>query len=332
MSEKKTTLLLRSEDIVGLMSMSEAISISENTFKQKALGKIQMPHKTYLRFGSYDGDMRVMPAFLEDPDIAGVKIVSVNPNNPRDYGLPTVIATIVLVETTTGWPLCVMEGTWLTALRTGAAGGVAAKILSREDSHIVGLVGAGIQARTQLLAINCVRNITLTKVVDISKEAMRKFVDEMSKQVDFDIIPVDSVHNATVDSDIVVTATPAKNVLVTKSDIQPGTHINAIGADAPGKQELDTQILKSGKVIVDDYEQAITAGEINKAIKESVITRQNIYGELGEILLGVKKGRESKDEITIFDSTGIAIQDIASAWVLYLKAKKLHKGFEIKLF
>ncbi len=324
------TLLLTETEVKTLLSMKEAIGVVENAFKEKAEGKVQMPPKVYVFFPAYQGDFRVMPAYLEKSNVSGVKVVNVHPGNPRSFGLPSVMATITLIDPETGFPLCIMDGTWLTAVRTGAAGGVAVKHLSKEDSNTVGIVGAGVQARTQLLAINEVREISSVKVADILEDARKRYVKEVSQMMDVDIVAVNRVEEAARDSDILVTATPARKPLVMNEWISNGTHINAIGADAPGKQELDPKILKMGKIVVDDYEQAIHSGGIDFAISKGIITRDMIHAELGEVVVGKKTGRTSREEVTIFNSTGLAIQDIATASIVYQRAKKKNVGRWIK--
>jgi alanine dehydrogenase len=170
------------------------------------------------------------------------------------------------------------------------------------------------------------------KIADISQTARETYAREMQTLLGLKVTSVGTIREATINSDIVVTATPATRPIVNNEDISDGTHLNLMGADAPGKQEIDPEILRHAKIVVDDYEQAIMSGEINVPIKEGLIPRRNICGELGEILIGTKVGRESAGEITVFDSTGIAAQDVAVAWEVYKKAKKSGRGLYINLF
>ncbi|MEM2192330.1 MAG: alanine dehydrogenase [Candidatus Hadarchaeales archaeon] len=327
----KVLFLSRSE-VEKLLSMKEAIKAVEAAFRAKGLGKAQMPPKSYVFFPKYNGDFRVMPAYLENLNAAGVKIVNAHPENPRRYGLPTVMAIIVLVDPKTGVPLSVMDGTAITNIRTGAAGAVAAKYLARKDSKIVGLVGAGVQARTQLEALSYVFRIEEARVNDISTELAKKFAEEMGEKLGIKIKVERDTRIAIEGADIVVTTTPSRKPIVFDEWISPGMHINAIGADAPGKQELDPGILKRAKVVVDDIQQAIHSGEVNVPLSTGEIARSDIYGDLGEIVTGKKPGRTSRDEITVFDSTGLAVQDIATDWVVYKKALKMRVGKKIELF
>jgi len=241
------------------------------------------------------------------------------------------MATIILIDPKTGFPLCIAEGSWITAMRTGAAGGVAARYLSREDSETVGIIGAGIQGRTQLLAVNEVREISTVKVADILDEARSKYVAEMEDKMGLRMLPVKSTREAAEDVDILVTATPSTKPLVKRSYIADGTHINAIGADAPGKQELDPEILREAKIVVDDWEQASHSGEIRSAVSKETLSRDAVHAELGDIIVGRKLGRTSNDEITLFDSTGLAIQDVTLAWAVYEKAARKGVGSWVKI-
>jgi alanine dehydrogenase len=325
-------LLFTKQEVEKLISMRDAIDAVERAFKSKALGKVQMPPKPYVYFNKYGGDFRTMPAYLEEEDIVGVKIVNVHPKNPKKYGLPSVMAVILLLDPKTGAPLSVMDGTWLTNLRTGAGGAVAAKNLARKDSSVVGMIGAGAQARTQLRGLCEVFKIKLCKVMEPNVEKVKKYSEEMSKELGIEVKPVESIEETVRDSDVVVTTTPVASPIVKSEWISPGTHINAIGADAPGKEELDPAILKKAKVVVDDIEQASHGGEINVPLSQGLISSADIYAELGDIMIGKKQGRTSADEITVFDSTGLAIQDVSTAHHVYKKGKELKLGIEIDLF
>jgi len=311
--------------------MKEAIHVVEGAFNEKGEGKVQMPPKMYVTLDEFEGDFRVMPTYLLSSHAAGVKIVNVHPNNPKKHGLPTVMATIVLLEPETGYPICVMDGTWLTAIRTGAGAGVATKYLARPGPISVGMIGAGVQARTQLVALAEVRPISAVKVYDIVPESAEQFAKALGKLVGGRITSVNSVDEATEGVDVIVTATPAREPVLFSRHVRPGVHINAIGADAPGKQELDTEIMRRAKVVVDDMEQASHSGEVQTCLREGLLSRDDIYSELGDIVAGKKKGRESADEITVFDSTGLAIQDVSTALAVYWNAIKKHVGTKITM-
>ena len=313
------TLLLRRHEIEELLSMSEALRVVEKAFKLKAQGKAIMPSKIYLNLPEYHGDFRAMPAYIDG--IAGVKWVSAYPNN-REFNLPSVLATIILCAPNTSCPLAIMDGTYITSLRTGAAGGVAVKYLARRDSTTIGIIGAGRQAETQLLAISEVLpRIEEVKVFDQYGDASRRYAARMVTKLNIKIRPVKTVEAAT-EADIVVTTTPSRKPIVKKQHIRSGTHINAIGADARGKQELEADLLTSAKIVIDDIEQACHSGEINVPLSQGQLKVEDIYGTLGEVVAGMKQGRENDKEITIFDSTGLAIQDMICAKLVYEKAKE----------
>ena len=315
---KHEILILGRRETEQLLTVVEAIAAVERAFKLKAQKKAIMPPKLYLDMPEFAGDFRAMPAYIDG--IAGIKWTSGYPNNYR-YNLPTVMATIILCDPKTGRPLAIMNGEYVTSIRTGAAGAVAVKYLARSDSSVIGMIGAGMQARTQLLTIREVLpGIKEVKVFDLRKEVSQRYAQMMAAELKINICPVETIKAAT-DADIVVTTTPSREPVVKKHHIKPGTHINAIGADAKGKQELESGLLASAKVVVDDIEQASHGGEINVPISEGQLRIEQIYGTIGEIAANLKNGRENDDEVTIFDSTGLAIQDMVCAKLIYEKAK-----------
>jgi alanine dehydrogenase len=312
-------LVLNRSEVEQCLSIDDALKAVERALVLEAQGATVMPAKLYLNLPQYEGDFRAMPAFVDE--VAGLKWVSVYPNNWR-YNLPSVMATIVLCNASTGCPLAVMDGTYITNMRTGAIGGVAVKYLAKKNSSTIGLIGAGVQARTQLMAISEVLpKIKEVKVLDQRRDASIRFGDDIGLVLGLNIRPVETIEEAT-QADIVVTTTPSREPIVKGQHVRPGTHINAIGADAKGKQELESDLLKQAKIIVDNIEQATHSGEINVPLSEGVIKVEDIYGTLGEVVANIKKGRESDEEISVFDSTGLAIQDIICAKLVYEKAKK----------
>jgi alanine dehydrogenase len=312
-------LVLNRRQVQEYLNMRDALELVEKAFYLKARGSSVMPPKLYLDLPEYQGDFRAMPAYING--MSGLKWVSVYPCN-RDQNLPCVMGTIILCDPNNGCLLAIMDGTYITSMRTGAAGGVAVKYLARKDSSVVGIVGAGEQARMQLTAINEVLpRIDEVKVYDLYSDSSARYVKEMVAKLDINIHQVESIEEA-ANADIVVTTTPSQKPVVRKWYIRQGTHINAIGADAPTKQELDSAILRNAKIIVDDIEQASHSGEINVPLSKGRLNIDDVYGTLGEIVADMKKGREDDQEITIFDSTGLAIQDIICAKFVYEKATK----------
>lgn len=315
------TLFLSAEEVKNLITMKEAINAVEEAFKLYALSKALMPPKVYLSFEM--GDFRAMPAFVMG--YAGVKWVNSHPENPMK-GLPSVMAVLILNDPSNGFPLAVMDATFLTSLRTGAAGGVAVKHLAKEDSRTFGFVGCGKQAKYQLLAIKEIRKVELVKAYDVNKGAEDRFKEFCeSLGVECKLTELKDV----CDCDVLITTTPSTKPVVKNDWIRDGMHINAIGADAPGKQELEIEILKKAKIVVDDMKQALHGGEVNFAVSKGIISERDIHATLGEVVAGLKNGREG-NEITIFDSTGLAIQDIAVAKLVYEKALRKSAGVSIK--
>jgi len=317
------TLLLKENDVKQLLSMDEVMQAVELALAEKGFNRVQMPAKVYVFFKRYNGDLRAMPSYLEGLDISAVKVVNVHPNNRTKYNLPTVMATLIVIDPRNGTPIAIMGGTCITHMRTGASGGIAAKYLARKDSKVVGLVGAGAQSRTQLTALCALyERLEEVRVWSRTKETRKAFIDDMTpicKNVN-QMVPVEEVENAVLGADIVVTTTPSTVPIVFNDWISPGMHITCIGADAPGKQELDPAILKRAKIVVDDWEQASHSGEINVPLKHGIIKRKDVWSEIGEIVAGLKKGRTSSDEITVFVSTGLAIHDAVTANIAYKKA------------
>jgi alanine dehydrogenase len=320
------TLILNRSDIKALITLDEIVTAVKDAFVQKSEGKIQMPAKNFLFFKNYQGDLRSMPSYLEGSDIAAVKIVNSHPEN-RVKGIPSVMGVTVLVSPETGAPLCIMDATLLTALRTGAASCIATDLLAKKGAHVFGMVGAGAQAQAQLEAIVKVRDIKYMKIFDRVISRAKEFASQMSQI--FGSIHIEiatTVADAVKGSDIVTTITPTKAPIVMDAWVEEGVHINAVGADAPGKQELDPKILKRAKVVVDDLEQASHGGEINVPINSGIMNAGDVYAEIGDLITGKKPARTSDREITIFDSTGLAIQDAASAAAVYKKALQRKVG------
>ncbi|MEO0082861.1 MAG: alanine dehydrogenase [candidate division WOR-3 bacterium] len=325
------TLLLNETDVRKLLTMEDTLKAVEQAFLAKGRHKADMPPKMYLFYKKYNGDIRVMPSYLPELDISGVKVVNVHPNNPKKYNLPSVMATILLIEPKNGYPIAVFDGTWITTMRTGAAGGIATKYLSRKNSKVLALIGAGVQADTQLAAIIRVRKIKKVNVYDIQEKTAVDFVKKHKKLYPIEYIVSKSIKECVADADIISTQTPVREPIIKNEWIKPGTHINAMGADAPGKQELDPELLKRSKIVIDDWEQASHSGEINVPLSQGVINKEHIYCEIGDIVAGTKKGRIDDKEITIFDSTGLGIQDLTTAAKVYKIAKTKKVGIWLQM-
>jgi len=326
--KKFQTLILDKRDVFRLVRIKDSIKAVESAFREYAKAKVLMPPKIYLHLDKHGGDFRAMPAYVEKLGKCVLKWVNVHPRN-KVFGLPAVMAINILSDPANGFPLCIMDATYATSLRTGAAGAVAAKYLARKDSKIVGLIGCGVQAKTQLKALKELFDISEARVWGCKRSHIRNFIKDM-KGAGLDLIRAKSIKECLKGSDIVVTTTPSRKPLVKLSWLKPGTHINAIGADARGKQELEPIILKKAKVVVDAWEQAAHSGEINVPLRNKLISRKDIFADIGEVAIGKRKGRTDSCEITVFDSTGLAIQDVAIANLIYKAALKKKIGKWIK--
>jgi alanine dehydrogenase len=322
-------LWLSEKDVAALLPMKTAIGLMRQAFLSHGRGQVQMPVKVYLDFEPYGGDLRAMPAYIKGASpAAGVKIVNSNAKNPAKK-LPAVSGVMVLNDPKTGLPMGVFAAGILTSRRTGAAGGLAAQVLARPDSKFVGLIGCGRQARTQLEALLAVFNLKEVRVWGKTSKETRDFIGMMAPKIGVPMVSCASVKEA-CRADIIVTSTPVHKPIVKASWVRPGTHINAIGADAPGKQELDFDLLTRSRVFVDSWDQASHAGEINNAVSAGRFRRPQLAGELGQVVARKKGGRREDFDITIFDSTGLAIQDVAVARFLFQQALKMKKGKVLK--
>jgi len=324
------TLILSNKEIKKLITVKESLPLVKNAFIKKINKKTQMPPKSYLVFDKYRGDIRTMPSYIEGEKIAVVKIVNSHDNNSKK-NLPTVIGTIILIDVKTGFPLSIMDGNIITSLRTAAASAIATKYLAKKNAKTLGLIGAGIQANSHIEALTENMKIEKISVYDIDQNKARKLIKKIKEKSEIEI-EFDSLEETVKNNDILVTTTPVRKPIVKDRWIEDGTHINAVGADGPGKQELESRTLKRSKIIIDDYEQAIHGGEINVPLKRNIIKISDIYGEIGEIITKKKLGRTNSNEITLFDSTGLAIQDAALAAEIYKKAEVQNVGKFIKLF
>ncbi|MFC1847049.1 ornithine cyclodeaminase family protein [Chloroflexota bacterium] len=305
------TLILNQRDVQDLLRMPDVIRVVEDAFISLGQNKASMPPKSYLVVEH--GDFRAMPAAITGA--VGMKWVNVHPKNAAK-NLPSIMAVLILNDPETGYPLAIMDATQITAYRTAAASAIASKYLAHKNSRQLGIIGAGYQAYTHIMAHLELFDLALIKVHDRSKTAVDRLINSLS---DYKLAGC-SIDEA-VASDIVCTLTPSKSPILKEEWVKPGTHINAVGADAKGKEELEPSILDKAMVVVDDLGQASAAGEINVPVSNGLYKVDQVYATLSEIILGKKKSRPDDKAITIFDSTGIAIEDIATAKLIYEKAR-----------
>ncbi|MFB6352956.1 MAG: ornithine cyclodeaminase family protein [Halobacteriales archaeon] len=318
------TLLLDTADVEAGAPVGAVVEAVEAAFAAYARGDAIMPPKSYVELPQYNGDFRSMPAYLDagDWDAAGVKWVNVHVDNPADHDLPTVMGTMIYSDPETAFPLAIMDGMALTGLRTGAAAAVATKYLAIEDASSLGLVGAGAQSYTQLEAIATVRDIERVVIADRNAEKQQAFVDAFADR--FDVV-AGTIEEAAA-CDVLSTVTPVRDPIVPRTALGERTHVNAIGADAEGKHELEDQVLLDARIVIDDYDQCTHSGEINVPYAAGVLTDDDIDAELGDIIVGEHPGRRPEDGLTVFDSTGLAIQDVAAAHTVYEHATEAGRG------
>jgi len=324
-------LLIGSEDVKSVLKMTDAISAVENGFKQYSSGRTQMPVRITMHMPEKKGWVGVMSAHIPGMDVLATKVVTSFAENIR-YGHPTITALIVYNDPDTGIPLAIIEASYITAVRTGAAGAVAIKHLAIRDARTLGIIGTGVQARAQVEAACKVRDIRAVKAYDLMPDHTRNFAKEMSKKLGVDVIPVGNAEDAVAGSETIVTATSSRTPVLRGEWIERGTHINGIGSHAPDVREIDDETVRKAKIVVDSKEAVLReAGDLMMPIAQGVVSESSIHAELGEIILGVKKGRESEDEVTLFKSVGLAVQDASVAKLVYDKARENGLGDEVKL-
>ncbi|QCC50696.1 ornithine cyclodeaminase family protein [Halapricum salinum] len=319
------TRLLSAADVTEHTTTADVVDAVEEAFGAYARGDVQMPAKSYIDLPRYNGDFRSMPAYMDagEWDAAAVKWVNVHPDNEDRFELPTVMGVIVYSDPRNAFPLALLDGTTITRLRTGAAAAVATRHLAPEDASSLGLVGAGTQAYAQLEAIATVRDIDEVVVTDVDPEAVADFVDVFENAYD---VRGGSIEEAAT-CDIVSTLTPVEEPIV--HDVGPNTHVNAMGADAKGKHEIADSVLEDAAIVIDDYEQCTHSGEINVPWSEGRLDDEDIYAELGDIVTDTVSGRGEPggpEGVTVFDSTGLAIQDVAASHVAYEQAEAVDAG------
>jgi ornithine cyclodeaminase len=325
-------LLLDAADVRRALPLPQAVAAMKSAFAALSAGHAEMPLRGRLEVRPHDGITLTMPAFLAGPMQAlAVKVVSVFPGNAT-LGLPVVQGVVLVLEPNTGRPVALLEGSTLTAVRTGAASGAATDLLSRPDSSVVAIIGAGVQARTQLEAVCAVRRIDAARIYSRTRRRAEALAAELAGQGDFprDLRAADSPAEALADADIVCTATSSARPVLADADLKPGAHVNAVGAYRPEMQEVPAETVRRALVVVDAREAALAeAGDLLVPIRAGLFTTAHIYAELGEIVLGQKPGRTDGRQVTLFKSVGLAVQDAAAAALACANARALGLGREV---
>jgi alanine dehydrogenase len=325
------TLILTRRDVRELLGLDECIAAVEAAFRLHAEGKSLAPGVLAVR--AQDGGFHIKAAGLElgRRRYFAAKTNANFSSNPRRHGLPAIQGVVVLCDADDGRPLAVMDSIEVTIRRTAAATAVAAKFLARKDSATVTVCGCGSQGREQLRALARVLPLARAHAYDADEAVARAYARELSDELGIEIAPTRDLAAAVRDSDVCVTCTPSRSAFLERQHVRPGTFVAAVGADSPDKQELEPRLLAQGLLVVDVLEQCAAIGELHHALDAGVLTREAVHAELAEVLTGSRPGRTSEQEITIFDSTGTALQDVAAAAVVYEKAVAKGNGVRLSL-
>jgi alanine dehydrogenase len=321
-------LFLRSREIQSLLTLDECIGAVEHAFRLYGAGKVVPP--AVLSMHTPDGGFHVKAGLLDlDRSYFGAKVNGNFPDNNARFELPTIQGVMVLCDAGNGTPLAVMDSRDITSLRTAAATAVAAKFLARPDSRTVTVCGCGNQGRVQVKALSRVCPLQTVFAYDKSGEQALRFAHELASDLNISVTPAADLAAAVRQSDICVTCTPSRQPLLGADDVRPGTFVAAVGADSLTKQELHPSLMAKSKIVCDMLEQCAVMGDLHHALDAGVVTRAEVYAELGDVVAGKKPGRESDEEIIVFDSTGMALQDVAAAAFLYEKAERQGSGVRL---
>lgn len=319
------TLLLKRQDVASLLGIEECIAAVERVFRLQGEGRTAPPG--VLGVHARDGGFHIKAGLLElDRTYFAAKTNANFPQNVKRFGLPLIQGVIVLCDAENGYPLAVMDSIEITIQRTGAATAVAAKYLAKPDAKVATVCGCGNQGRISLCALAKVLPIEKALAFDNDTAQARRFAREMAEELSVDVEAVGSLEKAAARSEIVITCTPSRQPFLKRDFISPGAFVAAVGADSSEKQELEPSLLVDHKIVVDILDQSATIGELHHALDAGLLTRDDVHAELGEVVAGAKAGRASPEEIIIFDSTGMALQDVMSAAVVYERALGLGRG------
>jgi alanine dehydrogenase len=326
------TLLLSKKEVARLLTMDLALASVKTAFRIYQGARMQQPPIVSMAVDAHQGELDLKSCYVPDSELISIKIASGYWNNPKNHRLPAMHAPLVLLAGKTGYPLCIMDGSLITGYRTGAAGALSAALLARKESRTVALVGAGNQAFMQVMAIKKVLDIQEVRVFSPNRHRVAAFKKNLQDHLDITVIPCEGVEETLRGADLLITATPSEKAIVWRDWVKAGTHIIAIGADMAGKQELDTSILKAAKIYVDSLSQCLERGEVRNGLLQGVFPASHIQGELGDLLLGNIEGRRGEEDITLFDATGMALQDNTLAGGIYQLARERGLGTRLDLF
>jgi alanine dehydrogenase len=324
-------LVLSEKQVHSLVEIEDFIACLEQAHIQFSAGKVVMPVRLVVPLPEIKGRITSMPAFLSEGSALGIKIISYFQENPRQ-GLPPILATITLYSTETGKLMVLMDGVYITAIRTACASAMATRALANPDTPVLGVIGGGTQARTHIRALSKVRSLDRVLIWSPSGTSAQKVKEELEQEVGFEIRPQDSAEAVVREADLLATVSAAGEPILKAEWLKPGVHINAVGSHRPDLREIGSDTVKRATVVVDSRD-AINSecGDILLAIEEGAIPEDHVRGEIGEVLAGTKQGRTSADEITMYKSVGIALQDVAAAKLVYQRALEKHVGTEVEM-
>ena len=323
-------LILSRRDVMELLTLDACIEAVECALRLHAERRTFGPG--VLGLPTEDGGFHIKVAGMRgERSYVAAKTNGNFPNNAQRFGLPTIQGTVVLADATNGTPLAVMDSASITMLRTGAATAVAAKFLARPDSRTATVVGCGVQGEIQLAAVNAVLPLERVLLVDADHTRAEDAAVRATTRLGLRAEATKDLRAALGQSDVLVTCTPARRAYVMAADVAPGTFIAAVGADSQGKQEIDAELVATATLVVDVVEQCAEIGELQHALAGGLMTREQVHAELADVVTGRRPGRTRGEEITIFDSTGTALQDVAAAIAVYEKARASGRGTEVML-
>ncbi len=315
--------VLNSEDLNKLLDMKDVIEAVETAYVQYSNGEAELFPVISHEFEPGLKEMDIKSGFLSRTGLAGLKIVGYVADNPDKRRIPALSGLVMVMSIETGRPVGILDGMVITNMRTGAGGAIGAKYLARKDSDSVLIVGPGAQGRAQLHGLmKVLPGISHVKVAGRDREKIAKYISEMSSlygKVSFAAVSMDDLKNNVPFSDIIVTCTPSHEPYIRKEWVSPGTHLNAIGADFAGKQEIEEDLLVMARLVADCSAQTLEAGEMQTAFKKGIIKASDVV-EIGKVISGEEPGRSSDEQVTMFDATGMALQDIVTANLALVKA------------
>jgi ornithine cyclodeaminase/alanine dehydrogenase-like protein (mu-crystallin family) len=317
------TLVLTRADLAPVLTLADCLPVIEEAFRLHGTGAPPQSMGIHAPAGTFHIKTAI------GGDVFAAKINANFPGNPQRHGLPTIQGVIVLIDVQRGTPLAILDSALITTLRTAAATAVAARYLAREDAATVTVIGCGLQGRANLEAMQLVRPVTKAYAFDVDVERARAFAGEMQAKLGIEVVAGAALDAAVADSDVVVTCTTARSPILDTRHVHRGLFIAGVGADNPEKHELAPALLRESRVVVDILEQAATMGDLHHALVAGMLTREDVHGELADVICGRVPARTDDDEMFVFDSTGTALQDVAVASVAYARAMERGAGLDL---